>query len=92
MIWSLLGWLIFGGIAGWLASVLTGRNQRQGCLMNMIVGIVGAYIGGLVYNLVSGQGFQFGTSFSPTHLIGFVVAVGGAVILLIIVNLITKNR
>lgn len=90
--WDFLGWLIFGGIAGWLASILTGRNQRQGCLMNIIVGVVGAFVGGLGYSLVSGGGLDFGFAFSPTSLVGFGVALAGAVIFLIIVNLLTGRR
>jgi uncharacterized membrane protein YeaQ/YmgE (transglycosylase-associated protein family) len=90
--WDLLGWIVFGGIAGWLASIFTGRNQRQGCLMNIIVGIVGAFVGGLGYSLISGGGLDLGFALRPTSLVGFVVAVIGAVVLLVIVNLFTKNR
>jgi uncharacterized membrane protein YeaQ/YmgE (transglycosylase-associated protein family) len=45
---SIIGWIILGGLAGWIASMLTGRNDRQGCLMNIIVGVVGAAIGGAI--------------------------------------------
>ena len=90
--WDLLGWIVFGGIAGWLASIITGRNQRQGCLMNIIVGIIGAFVGGLGYSLITGGGLDFGFAFSPTSLVGFVVALVGAVVLLVIVNLFTRNR
>ena len=89
---DLLGWIVFGGIAGWLASIFTGRNQRQGCLMNIVVGIIGAFVGGLGYSLITGGGLDFGFAFSPTSLVGFVVAVVGAVVFLIIVNLFTRNR
>ncbi|HSR33716.1 MAG TPA: GlsB/YeaQ/YmgE family stress response membrane protein [Anaerolineae bacterium] len=88
---DLLGWIIFGGIAGWLASIITGRNQRQGCIMNIVVGIVGAFIGGFIYNLIAGQGLSFGTAFSPTSIVGFVVAVVGAVVLLAIVNFLQRR-
>ena len=64
--WNLLGWIIFGGIAGWLASIITGRNQRQGCLMNIVVGIIGAFVGGLGYSLISGGGLDFGFALNPT--------------------------
>ena len=47
-------WILFGALAGWLASIITGRNNRQGCIMNIIVGIVGAFIGGAVYGLITG--------------------------------------
>ena len=90
--WDFLGWIVFGGIAGWLASIVTGRNRQQGCLMNIIVGIVGAFIGGLGYSLITGGGLDFGFAFSPTSLVGFVVAVVGAVVLLVVVNLFTRKR
>lgn len=90
--WDFLGWIVFGGIAGWLASIVTGRNRQQGCLMNIIVGIVGAFIGGLGYSLITGGGLDFGFAFSPTSLVGFVVAVIGAVVLLVVVNLFTRKR
>ena len=90
--WDFLGWIVFGGIAGWLASIVTGRNRQQGCLMNIIVGIVGAFIGGLGYSLISGGGLDFGFAFSPTSLVGFVVAVVGAVVLLVVVNFFTRKR
>jgi uncharacterized membrane protein YeaQ/YmgE (transglycosylase-associated protein family) len=92
IMWNLLGWIIFGGIAGWLASIITGRNQQQGCLMNVVVGIVGAFLGGVLYNLLTGQGLTFSEPLSVTSLTGFLVALGGAVGLLFVVNLITKRR
>jgi uncharacterized membrane protein YeaQ/YmgE (transglycosylase-associated protein family) len=89
---NLLGWIIFGGIAGWLASIITGRNQQQGCLMNIVVGVVGAFIGGVLYNLLTGQGLTFSEPLSVTSVTGFLVALGGAVVLLFVVNLLTKRR
>ena len=89
---DLLGWVIFGGIAGWLASIITGRNERQGCLMNIIVGVVGAFIGGFVYSLIFGSGMDLGFALQPTSIVGFIVAVIGAVVLLAVVNLLTKKK
>ena len=88
----ILGWIIVGGIAGWLASVIAGRNRQQGCLMNVIVGVIGAALGGLGYNLITGQGFEFSfSSFDITSLGGFMVALVGAVVLLVIVNLFQRK-
>ena len=67
---GIISWVIFGALAGWLASIITGRNQRMGCLANIVVGIIGAFIGGV-------SGF---------NLYSFVVAVLGAVVLLVIVG------
>ncbi|HEX9370318.1 MAG TPA: GlsB/YeaQ/YmgE family stress response membrane protein [Roseiflexaceae bacterium] len=76
---GLISWIVFGALAGWVASMLMGTSARQGCLMNVIVGVVGAFLGGLVVELITGSGVQFGWS-----LRSFGVAVLGAVILLAI--------
>lgn len=83
---GILSWIIFGALAGWVASMITGRNERQGCLMNIIVGVVGASIGGWVMSFFGGTGV---TGFNLTS---FLVAVVGAVILLAIVNLLFGRR
>ena len=83
---SICGWLILGGLAGWIASMITNRNDQQGCLMNIIVGIVGAAIGGAVIGIFGGGGV---TGFNLWSLI---VAVMGAVLLLAAVNFFTRKR
>ncbi len=90
--WNIIVWLVLGAIAGWLASIVAGRNSQQGCLMNIIVGIVGAAIGGVIYNLFTGQGFTFDFStFDITSFGGFITAVIGAILLLIVVNIFTRR-
>ena len=76
-----LVWLVFGGLAGWLASVLVGKDSQLGIVGNIVVGIVGAFIGGL---LLPSDGNQF-------DLGSFVAAVIGAIILLVVVNLFTRG-
>ena len=83
---SLCGWLILGGLAGWIASMITGRNDQQGCIMNIVVGIVGAAIGGAIV------GFLGGDSVIGFNLTSLLVAILGAVVLLAIVNLIFGRR
>lgn len=83
--WDILVWIIIGGLAGWLASTVV-RGGGMGILMDVIVGIVGAFIGGLVVEFVGGTGF---TGF---NLWSFIVAFVGAVILLLIVRLVTGSR
>ncbi len=52
-----LGWIIIGGLAGWVASMVMGTNERQGCIMDVILGIVGAVVGGSLLSLVGlGEG------------------------------------
>ena len=53
LIWGLVSWVVLGALAGWLASVIMGTNQRQGCLANVVIGVVGAFIGGFLVNLLT---------------------------------------
>jgi len=82
---GLLSWIIFGLLAGWVASKITGKHL--GCLLNVVVGVVGAFLGGLIMELVTGRGFSF--RFSPSS---FAVAVIGSIILLAIAALATRGR
>lgn len=70
-----IGWIIVGGIAGWLASIVMGTNERQGCLMNIVLGIVGGVVGGFLLNLVGLRG-------NPGFLGSLVTAFLGAVVIL----------
>ncbi len=80
-------WIIFGALAGWVASMIAGRNNRQGCLMNIIVGVVGAFLGGAIYSLLFDSSFTVKWS-----LPSFVVSVLGAVVLLLVVGLFSRRR
>jgi len=79
---GLLAWIIFGAIAGWVATLITGTDARYGCLMNIVIGVIGAFIGGLVVGFLTGHPFAF-----AFNLVSFAVAILGAVILLAIVGL-----
>jgi len=81
-----IGWIVLGGLAGWVASMFTGTNERQGLLGNIIAGIIGGLVGGFVFSLFGGAGV---TGF---NLWSFIVAVVGAVIVLLIWRAITGNR
>ncbi len=79
---GIISWIVLGGIAGWLASIITKRNDQMGCITNIIAGIIGAAVGGWVFSLFGGPGV---TGFDlPSLLVAFV----GAVIVLAVVNLI----
>ena len=75
-------WIIFGAVAGWVASILTGRNRKMGAIANIVVGILGAFIGAGIMNTL---GIPVPEGFS---LMGFLVAVGGSVLLIIVTGLI----
>jgi uncharacterized membrane protein YeaQ/YmgE (transglycosylase-associated protein family) len=72
---SILAWIIVGIIAGWLAERITGRNH--GLLTNLVVGIVGAFLGGLIFSSL--LGFRYEEGFNVPSI---VVATAGAVVLL----------
>jgi uncharacterized membrane protein YeaQ/YmgE (transglycosylase-associated protein family) len=83
---SIIGWIILGALAGWIASIIMGKNRQMGAVANIVVGIVGAFIGGFLVHLFGGIGI---TGFNLWSLI---VSVIGAVVLLAIVNLFAKKR
>lgn len=83
---GILSWVVLGGVAGWLASIIMKRNDQMGCITNIIAGIVGAAVGGWVFSLFGGTGV---TGFNLPSLL---VALVGAVIVLAIVNLIFGRR
>jgi uncharacterized membrane protein YeaQ/YmgE (transglycosylase-associated protein family) len=83
---GLIAWIIFGALAGWVASKITGRDDQMGCLTNIVVGVIGAFIGGALVGLFTG-GFNIGF-----NLVSFIVAVVGAVLLLAVVNLIFGRK
>jgi uncharacterized membrane protein YeaQ/YmgE (transglycosylase-associated protein family) len=82
---NILFWIILGGIAGWLASLMMKTDASQGIVMNVVVGVFGALIGGFVFQTLGATGV---TGF---NLYSLLVAVVGAVILLWIYRLITKS-
>ena len=86
---SFILWLIVGGLLGWVASMIMGTNDKQGIFLNIIVGIVGAFLGGLILAPLFGTGTINNYDFSIGSLL---VSLLGAVILLFIVNLFRKRR
>lgn len=85
MVTNLILWVIFGAIAGWLASMITGTNQQQGAVGNIVVGIVGAMLGGFLSSAFGGPGV---TGFNLTSM---VVATIGAVILLLFFGVLRRG-
>src|SRR5436190_23947289 len=77
-------WIIFGALAGWIASIIMGKNKKMGAIANIVVGIVGAFLGGAIMNQL---GYEGVTGFDIWSLL---VAIVGAVVLIFIVGLIRK--
>jgi len=82
-------WLLFGALVGWLASMVMKTDAQQGTILNIVVGIVGAFLGGFVFNLLGIGGSSINNS--DFSLSALVVAFIGAVILLGIVNLVRRG-
>lgn len=78
---GIISWIIIGALAGWIASMIMNTDEEQGALANIVVGIIGALIGGWVLGLITGDshvsGFNLGT---------LLTAILGSVILLAIVK------
>jgi uncharacterized membrane protein YeaQ/YmgE (transglycosylase-associated protein family) len=81
---EIIAWIIFGALAGWIASMIMGTNAEQGAIGNIIVGIVGAIIGGFIMRSLGAEvsGFNFGS---------LLVAIGGAVLLLFIMRIFSRG-
>lgn len=80
-----LGWIIIGGLAGWIGSKIMGTDEQQGLLLNIVVGIVGGLIGGMVLGLVfdvESGGWFF----------SFLTCLLGSVILLAIVKAVAGKK
>jgi len=82
---NMIVWLILGGLSGWIASKITGNNARMGIGLNILVGILGAYVGGWLAGV-----FGFGPA-TGLNFWSFIISIVGAVILLSIVSLFRKK-
>ena len=80
---GILVWLVVGGVVGWLASLIMRTDAQQGILMNIVVGIVGAFLAGLI--------FGGGSINQAITLESFLYSLLGAVVLLAVVNLIRRG-
>ena len=80
---GLIIWLVVGGVVGWLASIIMRTDAQQGVFLNIVVGIVGAFIAGLILN--------GGTINEAITIQTFLVSLVGAVVLLAIVNLVRRG-
>jgi len=84
---GLIAWIIFGAIAGWLASLINRTNREQGWIGNIVLGIIGALVGGVLWNLISSSDGSL--DFSVGSLI---IAVVGALIVSFLFTLVTGKR
>lgn len=74
-----IAWIVLGGLAGWIASMFAKTNESMGIFANIIVGIIGALIGGFIFGLFGSSGVNGFNLYSL-----FVAAVGAFVLLMIV--------
>ena len=79
--------IILGGIIGWLASIVMRTDAQQGIFLNIVVGVVGSFLGGII-----GRQFGYDATVTSFNLVGLLWAFIGAVVLLAIVNLVRRGR
>ena len=84
---GIVSWAIFGALAGWVANLVTGANRRMGCLLNIVVGIAGALIGGFLMEILGGSVLPLGWNWRS-----FLVAVVGAILLLAVTGMVGRRR
>lgn len=77
---GIIAWIVLGGIAGWLASIIMKNNENQGMLGNIVVGIIGGLLGGFIMSMLGGS------DVNGFNLYSLLVAVGGACLVLLIWN------
>lgn len=82
---SILAWIVLGGIAGWIASLIMKTDEEQGIFLNVVVGIVGGLLGGFIVQTIGGSDVD------GFNLYSLIVAVFGAVVLLAIVKAVRKS-
>ena len=82
---SIIGWLVLGLIAGWIAGKIV-NDSGQGVVLNIVLGIVGAIVGGFIFNTFGGAPV---TGF---NLYSMLVAVVGAVVVLLLAHMVSGRR
>ena len=86
---SFILWIVIGGLLGWVASMIMGTNDTQGKILNIVVGIIGAFLSGLLLAPMLGTGTINQGDFSIGSLL---VSLVGAVVLLWIVGLVRGKK
>lgn len=79
---GIIAWIIIGGIAGWIASKVMNTDEQQGIIANIIVGVIGAFIGGWLWSMLGGDG-NLGF-----NLASLLIAIGGSIVLLFFYKLV----
>jgi len=91
MLVTIIAWIVLGAIAGFIAGLLIRGDERWGAIGHIVLGIVGAFVGGFLANVL-GLGTGAAGGGDVVNLYSIVVAVIGAVIVVVAVNLLTSRR
>jgi uncharacterized membrane protein YeaQ/YmgE (transglycosylase-associated protein family) len=83
---GIIAWIILGGLAGWISSMIVGTNASMGLAANIFVGILGAFIGGFLFSVLGGS------DVNGFNIYSLLVAIVGSVVLLMIVQLFQKQH
>jgi uncharacterized membrane protein YeaQ/YmgE (transglycosylase-associated protein family) len=91
MLVTIIAWVVLGAIAGYIAGLLVKGDERWGVLGHVVLGIVGALVGGFLANAL-GLGAGAAGGGDVVNIYSIVVAVIGAVIVVVLVNMLTRRR
>lgn len=83
-----IAWIVMGALVGWVASKVMGTDAEQGGVANIVVGVVGAFVGGWLMNMLNKPGVDEADAFSIRN---FLVALVGAVVVLFIYKMVSKR-
>ncbi|GAA1302045.1 MAG: GlsB/YeaQ/YmgE family stress response membrane protein [Brachybacterium tyrofermentans] len=91
LLWAIISWIIIGGIIGLIARAIMPGKQAMGLGLTIVLGVIGAIVGGFIGGLLGGNGVS-GILDNPWSIWTILLAVIGALIVMFIYNLVTKNR
>jgi uncharacterized membrane protein YeaQ/YmgE (transglycosylase-associated protein family) len=91
MIITIIAWIVLGAIAGWIAGLLVRGDERWGAIGHIVLGIVGAFVGGFLAQLLGLSPGPAGGG-DVVNIYSIIVAVIGAVIVVVLVNALTRRR
>jgi uncharacterized membrane protein YeaQ/YmgE (transglycosylase-associated protein family) len=83
---GLIAWIIFGALAGWITSMIAGTNEEQGWLMNIVLGIAGAIVGGFIWGLLTDGEFDAGFNIGS-----LIIAIAGGLIISYLARFLKKT-
>ena len=91
MLVNIIAWIVLGGLAGWIAGMLVRGDERWGVIGHIVLGIVGAFVGGFLADALGfGKGAAGGGD--VVNIYSIIVAVIGAVLVVLVVNALTRRR